>query len=282
MRVEVMAIAVSTVGRVSSDRPLHPLLRSAVGGLQPQHQLGIDASVACADMSTIKTDLRGHTIRPRTPTPSMIVLSIAAGLGALAFVAAFLVADRIPPEGDARLEAFLTGLTSTGATALGVAVALASVLWALRLEDARRARRAFNEQQAELVAEADSWLLGVVRTFGDLLQLQEEAANTTDSVRRQQLNERARDLMQRFYDEGQNLDRVELLAQLIEDSQVSDCLEKADGRLRLWNETVAGDHTTRQVNLSQGDVWSTYGDLYPLRDTVREQLVEHLRTMHLA
>lgn len=68
---------------------------------------------------------------------------------------------------------------------------------------------------------------------------------------------------QRFYDHEQRLNEASRLEHLIADREVRAALRRADGALRMWNETVAGDHTTREVRLDEarGEEWSVFSSL---------------------
>lgn len=211
--------------------------------------------------------------RPAPPTNWRRWITIVAlvVVGSAAFVLAWFLSADVPPRGDAGAEARVAALVTFGATAAGAAVALATVALTLGLQREHEQRRRWGDFQVQVLQEAYVWVEGVRASFGEIMAGMNEAAHAPRVNRRESLQS-ATQVAQRFYDEGQRLGDVERLERLVADKDVRAALRRADGALRLWNETVAGDHTTRQVAITeaQGTEWDVYNTLTNSVDDIRE------------
>lgn len=214
--------------------------------------------------------------RARSTIARALALALVCGVVllsvemALRWVAASTAAER--------LAAIAGPLGELAASAIGVAIALATVVWALDLDRQRVEDDQHAARQLKYITEAYDWLADVVETFGRGHSMMLLAADSTMSMQRAVHQGRAQEVMQRFYDEGQGLRRMSLLADVIDDAGVGAALIEADGLLRSWNESVAGDHSDPTVDLEGADLLSMFGRLSELEDLVRARMVEAMRS----
>lgn len=209
------------------------------------------------------------------------VLALAAAAVA-AFAVAVVISGEIPATGDARREALLTALVAGGGTAGGAAVALSGVLLTLGLQERAERRRRWADLQVAALREAYEWLQQTSRTVGDILALLIERSHALDAYR-PALTEKVNARAQRFYDEEQRLHVVERLTRVIDSDEVKRALWDADGALRQWNEGVAGDHTTRRVDVDAapgGTAGATYTAVSSALHAVLDAYAEALRRSH--
>jgi hypothetical protein len=178
----------------------------------------------------------------------------------------------------------VTALVAVGGTLIGAAVALAAVLLTLDLERRATREQRWAELQTRLLGEALSWVETATSNFGEVLELLNEYRSGLEE-RRPELLQRATDRAQVFYDHEQNLREVDRLQRLLDSDEVIEALRKADGVLRLWNETVAGDHTTHAVDLLQDEgrsAWGVFGTLAESRDHVLDTYAAAVRLAYEA
>ena len=202
-------------------------------------------------------------------------------MGVAAFAASFPVSARIPSEGDARLEAWVTGFVSVGGTLVGSAVAIAAVLLTLDLQLRAEQRRRWASFQAGVLREAYEWMSATSTDFGQVLAAMQDWGFAVEAERGEKL-EVARKRAQQFYDREQNLAEPERLSSLLENEHVKDALRDADAIIRQWNEQVAGDHTTRAVSLTMtnGMEWDVFQQLSAAYDKVKGAYAAAVRQAH--
>lgn len=190
--------------------------------------------------------------------------------GLASFTAAITVSDRIPESGDARLESLATGLSSLGGALIAASVAIAAVLFTLRLREQSEQKRRWAEFQVSLLDEAYRWIIDVSNNFGQIIEKIQEwtsAPETDQDSKHQAAIERA----QRFYDHEETLGDIVRLIRLIENNAVNSALKRADDILRQWNEATAGRHEARAVYLpGTMDEWDVYNQLSEARNEIRE------------
>lgn len=201
-----------------------------------------------------------------------------AVVGGAVFAVTWHLSGQVPAEGHAVAEARITALVTLGATAGAAAVSLAAVVLTLGLQREQQQQQRWADFQMEILREAHEWIDDVYRRFGQVIGAIQEWGNAVGDDRNEKLAEANR-VAQSFYDHGQRLGEVERLERLVADRAVRTALRHADGALRSWNETVAGDHTTREVRVheAEGEEWSLFGSLGDARDSIRAAYSEAVR-----
>lgn len=200
--------------------------------------------------------------------------------GLLCFALAVLVGFKMPDGGSLRSERMTTTLLAVGGTLTAAAVAVGAVLLTLDLQMASERERRWAEVQVAAVTEAAEWIGNVTRHFGDVFGAMQEWGYALPEDKDAALA-KANYLAQGFY-AAEDLHVVERLEGLVEDDDVRAALRSADGALRSWNETVAGDHTTRTVEVSAaaGEQWATWSALSDARLDVLKLHAQAIRRAH--
>lgn len=199
-------------------------------------------------------------------------------VGIAMFLVATLLSSGIPASGDAAAEARVTALVTIGATASAAAVTLAAVVLTLGLQREQEQQQRWADFQHQVLREAYHWIDGVYGQFGEILGAIQEWGYAVESEQADKLDHANR-VAQRFYDDGQQLHEVERLERLVTNRDVRAALRAADGALRGWNETVAGNHTTRAVHTDEsgGTEWAVFQSLGKARNQVLNAYADAVR-----
>lgn len=197
---------------------------------------------------------------------------------AVPFVAAYVLASRVPPEGDARLETLVSGLVTAGAAAAGGVVTFAAAGWALSEERRRSATERYRVHQADLTRDAADWLRRMSRGLGGLYGERVAVVNAVNDDARVFAQHVEREAARRF-GENQGLDDVARLAVLIDNAEVANALAEADDLIRGWNEWVSPEACGGgEVNpASVEDPLLLFGRISELHKQVEAALADSVR-----
>jgi len=189
--------------------------------------------------------------------------SLVPGVALLAVSVA--LAWSLDEAGDARVATMAQVLSGVGAALLAVGVALLSLLL---VERGTREGR-----QEALVDEARAWLDAQTRHVGAIVSALRGIIDAPDDEERLEAERTALQAAQGYYEEGQELRQADRLIDLIDDDNVKSAIREADGRIRGWNELVAGDDSSAKVrfvelSMVNQEAW----DLFMVVSTCRDEV----------
>lgn len=128
----------------------------------------------------------------------------------------------------------------------------------------------WTQLQLQLAERAVRWVEERYAALMKVVGAIEESAHAHDS-RALIARRTATAVAQQFYDQEQELAAVDGIVNLLDEGALRDAVQDVDGALRTWNEYLAPDHTTRQVDISGAGhiMWETVDAVAQARDAAR-------------